>query len=141
MNQDPHNRPYKVGKGRPPKEHQIKPGERRNPKGRPKGSLNVATVVKRTASAKVTILVGGRKKSVTVLEALTKQLFNQAISGNSRAIQLCLALLQQIEGTEAVQNSEIDAASRNKAKADLLASLKVRLKQFMPEESDDDSET
>ena len=46
---------YKVGYGKPPKQTQFKKGVSGNPSGRPKGSLNMATVLQRTLSEKTAI--------------------------------------------------------------------------------------
>jgi hypothetical protein len=77
-----------VGYGRPPRASQFKPGQSGNPKGRPKGSLNVATVLERTLREKLVINEGGRRREITKLEAAVKQLTNKAASGDARALRL-----------------------------------------------------
>ena len=81
---------YLVGFAKPPEGRRFKPGVSGNPKGRPKGSLNVRTVIQRTLRELIVINEGGRRRTITKLEATAKQLANKAISGDLRAASLVL---------------------------------------------------
>jgi hypothetical protein len=85
-------RDYDVGFGRPPEHGKFKPGRSGNPRGRPKGSLNLATVLLKAAAERVVVNEGGKKKAITKLEATAKQLANRAASGDLRAANLLIAL-------------------------------------------------
>ena len=96
------NNPNRVKSGRvgycqPPQHTQFKPGQSGNPRGRPKGTLNMATVLERTLREKVVINENGRRKTITKLEAAVKQLTNKAASGELRALQLLTALVRSAE--------------------------------------------
>jgi hypothetical protein len=117
---------YKVGYGKPPVEHQIKPGERRNPKGRPKGSLNLVTRLQRAARAKVTVVINGRRATIDKIDAALTQLMNQAAGGNLRAIEISITKLELADRLD-VSATPIDAAARAKADAEILKALKGRL--------------
>jgi hypothetical protein len=69
-----------VGYCHPPESARFTKGQSGNPKGRPKGSLNVATVFIKTLREKVVINENGQRKTVTKLEAAIKQLVNKAAS-------------------------------------------------------------
>ena len=86
-----------VGYGQPPERTRFKPGQSGNPRGRPKGTLNMATVLERTLKEKVVVNENGKRKVVTKLEAAVKQLANQAASGQPRAMQLLTTLLRSVE--------------------------------------------
>jgi Family of unknown function (DUF5681) len=86
-----------VGYGQPPERTRFKPGQSGNPRGRPKGSLNMATVLERTLKEKVVVNENGKRKVVSKLEAAVKQLANQAASGQPRAMQLLTTLLRSVE--------------------------------------------
>jgi hypothetical protein len=86
-----------VGFGRPPASTRFKKGISGNPKGRPKGSLNVATVFMKTLREKVVINEHGQRKTVTKLEAAFKQLVNKAASGDLRAIGQLRDLAREAE--------------------------------------------
>lgn len=90
-----------VGYGRPPTEHQFKPGESGNPKGRPKGRLGMAGLLRKTINERVTIVEHGRKRTISKAEAAFKQITNKAASGDMRAMAMLFGLIQTWEGRTA----------------------------------------
>jgi hypothetical protein len=57
----------------------------------------MASVLERTLRERVTINEGGRRKSVTKLQAAIKQLSDQATAGNLRALRLLASLVLSAE--------------------------------------------
>jgi hypothetical protein len=95
----------------PPRSTRFKPGQSGNPKGRPKGTLNMATVLERTLRERVVVNENGKRKTVSKLEAAAKQVANKAASGDLRALQLLTALVRSAEERAiqgAVPNSVTD---------------------------------
>ena len=86
-----------VGYGKPPKAGQFKKGRSGNPSGRPKGRLNVATVVQQALSATVVVNEGGRRVPRSKLDVAITQLVNQAAGGDLHAIRLMLTLASMAE--------------------------------------------
>src|SRR4051812_35212014 len=68
------NGDYKVGYGKPPKGTQFKPGQSGNPKGRPKGSKAIPTLVHDELKARVAVTEGGLTKRMSKGEAIVKRL-------------------------------------------------------------------
>lgn len=129
---------YKVGYGKPPVEHQFKPGDRGNPKGRPKGSINLATRLKRAARAKVTVTINGRRITIDKIDAALTQLMNQAASGDLRAIEVSITQLERAERRDDASAPPVDAAARAAADAAFLKALKSRLLGGNIKENEDD---
>ena len=128
-------RTYQVGYGRPPKDTQFRKGESGNPNGRPKGTLNVATVLARTLREKVVINEGGRRKEITKLEAATKQLVNKSASGDLRALSMLMTLARAAD--EAVP--ETANASTSNADRKVIDNMLARLHRGMKNANDTDS--
>ena len=89
-----------VGYGSPPESTRFKKGASGNPKGRPKGSVNVATAFAKALREKVVINERGQRKTVTKLEAALKQLVNKAASGDLRALRQLLELAGDAEAKQ-----------------------------------------
>jgi hypothetical protein len=100
-----------VGYGKPPASTRFKKGVSGNPKGRPKGSLNVATVFMKTLREKVVINENGQRRPVTKLEAAVKQLVNKAASGDQRSMRLLVELARDAEAKQSLPGSQEPAIS------------------------------
>ena len=92
MKKPPPSAGYDIGYGKPPEHSRFQKGQSGNPKGRPKGALNVGTVLNRTLSEKVVVMDQGKRRTITKLEAAFKQLVNKAAQGDARALQQLLSL-------------------------------------------------
>jgi hypothetical protein len=100
MPNDEQSRGDAVGYGRPPRHTQFQKGNSGSA-GRTRGSRNLATLVMSTLNEPVTVNENGRRKTITKLRASLKQLVNKAAAGDSRAMQLLLATVRQIDQPEA----------------------------------------
>ena len=89
-----------VGYQRPPRQSQFKPGRSGNPKGRPRGSRNASTLLDEALKERVTVSENGRRRKVTKLEVILKQLVNTAAKGDHRATRLLLEWTEKLELTD-----------------------------------------
>jgi len=91
---------YRVGPGRPPKEHQFKPGQSGNPKGGRRKPRSMAPDLKalfeRAISGKVTLRQGEQEKIITKAAAGIEQLVNQFAKGDRHARRDLLALAARL---------------------------------------------
>lgn len=118
----------KVGYRQPPVHSQFKPGQSGNPKGRPKGTRNLASVVRAATSERVTIIENGKRKSITKLDAAVKQAANQAAGGDHRAMRLLVDLLRGFEIAEApLALGNPKTAAELKAADDLVIAAAARM--------------
>lgn len=99
----------KVGYGRPPAATRFKPGQSGNPKGRPKGSLNLKTDLRNELSETIHIREGERNLKVSKQRAMLKSLVAKALKGDARAANVVLTLVDKLFATDAVTAEEIPA--------------------------------
>lgn len=87
-----HAADYQVGRGRPPKHTQFKPGQSGNPGGRPRGSANASTIVERVLNRKVCVRKGDKKQRMSTLEAMTESYSMKAVQGDRHAANIVINL-------------------------------------------------
>jgi Family of unknown function (DUF5681) len=76
---------HDVGYGSPPQAHQFKPGQSGNPRGRPKGAKNEATILHELLNRKIQVREAGRTRKITVLEAILLRFTEDALKGNTKS--------------------------------------------------------
>ena len=108
--------PYETGYGKPPKDHQFKPGQSGNRKGRPAGAKSFKAMILATLREKVTVTVGGKPSKVTRLEAAALSYSNamiahrdpKAVAALRQLAELCRILEDpQGSGPESVSAQEM----------------------------------
>ena len=123
-----------IGYGKPPKHTQFRKGVSGNPKGRPKGSRNLATVLARALREKVVVNENGRRRTVSKFDAAVAQLVNKSASGDLVALRQLMALAGSVE------NQAIDAPQRILSEADnkVVQNVLKRIESRSREDKDDD---
>lgn len=81
-----------VGYCSPPKHAQFQKGKSGNPKGRPKGSQNLGSLLQATFDHKLTTTVNGKLTKMPLIQALITKLVATALSGNHAAMKLAFDL-------------------------------------------------
>jgi hypothetical protein len=75
----------------------FKPGQSGNPKGRPRQSRNLRTIVKQVLSEDMQIREGGRLRRMPAMEALVRSTRARAFKGDPKALA-SLILLARLSG-------------------------------------------
>ena|SRR6185437_12480307 len=97
---DKHIPLYAVGRGRPPLASRFKPGRSGNPKGRAKGSTDLAAILKRTLAARDASASKRRRRTISKLEAMVERLVAKAVGGDIAAMRFLAGLTQLVPDTE-----------------------------------------
>ena len=116
-------RDYEVGYGKPPQNTQFKKGQSGNPRGRPSGSKNLATLVSVALNEPVTVVENGGRRKITKREAITKQLVNKSTKADWRAIKILLDIVREIGSRVEPETAE---SSFSAADEKVIAQIKAR---------------
>ena len=91
---------YRVGPGRPPREHQFKPGQSGNPKGAKRKSKSMAPDLKaaleQALNKTVRLKQGEKERVVTMATAGIEQLVAQYVKGDRHARRDLIKLAQEL---------------------------------------------
>ena len=128
----------KVGYRRPPVHSRFKPGQSGNPRGRPKGSLNFETDLKRTLQAPVTLNDGGKPRRVTTQEAMLLRLREKALKGEVKALDKLLSLAALTDNN--AESSSKTASAEDQAILDAHNQRILREASLLPVDSKDEDD-
>jgi hypothetical protein len=123
---------YEVGFGKPPKDTQFKIGNSGNPRGAKKGAISFEKAVEKEMNSKITILEGGKKKSVTKAVALAKAYVGKALKGDDRAFAKLIPFIQALNTAKQIENATEGLSDIEKL------ILKRNAKRLLEKLSDDD---
>jgi hypothetical protein len=90
-------RDYEVGYGKPPRHTRFRRGQSGNPKGRPRGSKNLPTLLTEALNERVIVAEDDGRRKITKREAIITQLVNRSAKADLRAIKILLDIIQDIE--------------------------------------------
>ena len=101
-----------VGYGKPPREHQFKPGKSGNPKGRPKGAKNQETILLELLQQKISLNERGKARRITILEGIFRRIIEDGLKGNTKSAAFVLNRYQATPSGESMGSglSEDDQA-------------------------------
>jgi hypothetical protein len=116
--------PCPVGYGRPPRHGQFKPGVSGNRKGRPKGLLNLGTVLTTELNRQITIREGNRSRRLSKGGAFYVRTINSALN-NDKAGATLINLLRA-HGMIAEAPDDSGEAPRTQNDAELVADFLER---------------
>jgi hypothetical protein len=119
-----------VGPGKPPRHTRFKPGQSGNPKGRPKGSKNFATILQQQLTKKITITVDGKPRRMTVQEVIARRLATDSMKGTTKAMEL-LIKLTSVKSDEAEKDAARETELPDK---DALRRIHKRIATLVDEE-------
>ncbi|HUZ93738.1 MAG TPA: DUF5681 domain-containing protein [Edaphobacter sp.] len=126
------------GYGKPPQHTRFAKGQSGNPKGRPKGSQNLATILAKAGRQRIRVTENGRSRYITKFEASMLQLMNKAVSGDLKAIRELLCWIKSLENSEQTAPPSAEPHENDKA---VMTSLleRIRRSEEFPADSAKDS--
>lgn len=111
MTDNPNSDEEPTGYGNPPRNRRFPPGVSGNPKGRPKGSKNVKTILRRLLDAEIPVTQRGVETSKSTREVLIQRMIEKAARGDRKAIEFILNLDMKLDAIEELR----EASDRTRA--------------------------
>jgi hypothetical protein len=117
---------YAVGYGKPPRHNRFEPGQSGYPRGRPPGSKNLSSLLKKALDEPVIVVENNRRRRIAKREAIVTRFVNQSAKGDLKATQLLLSILRDLESR--VEPSSADADKITEADQQIIKRIKARLR-------------
>ena len=128
MTDNPNSDEEAVGYRNPPRHSRFKPGQSGNPNGRPKGSKNIATIVREVLAEEISVGQRGIETKLPKREVIVRKQVEKALRGDQRAAEYVLKLDMDIDTIEALR----EAADKSR---ELSPSLRDVFKAFLERET------
>jgi len=116
---------YEVGYGKPPRHRRFEPGRSGNPRGRPPGSKNLSSLLKKALDEPVVVVENNRRRRIAKREAIVTQFVNQSAKGDLKATQLLLNILRDLESR--AEPGSADAEKITEADQQIIKRITARL--------------
>jgi hypothetical protein len=123
-------RDYEVGYGKPPRHTRFVKGQSGNPRGRPKGSKNLPTLLSEALNEPVVVAENGRRRKITMRQAIIKQLVKRSASADLRAMKILLDMVRDLEGQ--TEPASPETAEFSEADEKVLEQLRARFSNGKP---------
>jgi hypothetical protein len=123
-------RDYEVGYGKPPRHTRFKKGQSGNPRGRPKGSKNLPTLLTEALNEPVVIAENGRRRKITMRQAIIKQLVKRSATADLRAMKILLDMVRDLE--RQAEPASPETAEFSEADEKVLKQLRARFSNGKP---------
>jgi len=99
---------YAVGYGKPPQATRFRKGQSGNPKGRPKGSTHLYSVLEKILRQTVAIRQDGQTRRLSQLEVVLTALTRKAMQGDGKATSDLLKLMAKLTERQEALQAETD---------------------------------
>jgi hypothetical protein len=123
-------RDYEVGYGKPPRHTRFKKGQSGNPRGRPKGSKNLPTLLSEALNEPVVVAENGRRRKITMRQAIIKQLVKRSATADLRAMKILLDMVRDLE--RQAESASPETAEFSEADEKVLEQLRSRFSKGKP---------
>ena len=120
---------YQIGYGKPPRHTGFQKRRSGNPKGRPKGSKNLATLLTEALDEKVQVTEDGKRRRIAKRELVIKQLVNKSAAADLRAIKQLTDIVQGIEGRTGAAHAPPSPQAFTAADEEVIAELRKRIER------------
>lgn len=97
---------YDVGYGRPPKTTRFQPGKSGNPRGKPKGAKNTATMANLALDQKIPVTEKGVRRRMSVREVAFRRLAEKAVAGDLKTLAFLLTIAAEANSDQAPAATE-----------------------------------
>jgi hypothetical protein len=119
-------RAYLIGYRRPPVTSRFQPGSSGNPKGRPKNSKNLKTLIRQAMTAKISIREGPNSRWVSKIEGVVLRQLQSALKGDERSAMAVIKMATQMGFLEDADSNSAEATALSASDERILEQLLTR---------------
>ena len=117
---------HKVGYKKPPLHTRFQKGQSGNPRGRPRGSKNLSTLLTDALNEPVVVTEDGKRRKISKRELGVRQLVNKFAMAEAQATKILLGLIQERDRLAAEASAERPSLGADDEK--VIANLLKRLR-------------